>query len=180
MGSLPEEGLDYSGLDPAGGVTLDVRFQVTIENTTGDRIILAKFPSVAGYEIRKTSTEPENSRPLVRFNRPKQELLDATKFDRTVPPATLFNIVEPGSTVERAVEVSFAIGKLQVVAPKLTQTYWLVLSLDHWPASEEEALNLRRSWSRYGLLWASMGIVGPIEMNVERSPRLEHCGGRVD
>jgi hypothetical protein len=167
-------------LQPSGAVVLRVRLLVSVKNDTQTPIVLTRAATISGYTLRRTETARAGTAPVLSFAFPRQEAFDASGLDIARPPANLFEIVEPGASVERVVLVYLPVGRLQVAMSRPSESYWLTVRLQHWMSSEVAAASLRRAWSHFGLLWIDSAGVDPIKLIIDRSPKVERCVGRVD
>jgi hypothetical protein len=167
-------------LQPSGWVVIQVRLLINVKNDTQTPIILTRAATISSYTLRRTETAQPKTAPLLSFAFPKQEAFDASGLDIARPPANLFEIVEPGASVERIVLAYLPFGRLQVARSRSSESYWLTVRLQHWMSSEGAAASLQRAWSHFGLLWIDSAGVAPIKLIIERSPKVERCVGRVD
>jgi hypothetical protein len=166
---------------PASGeAVLKVRLRIVVKNKSKNTFILTKAATVSHYDIRGTNVPLAGKPPLLAYTLPKEEPFDAGMLDSTQPPTELFDVVGPEASVDRIVLVDLWVKNLQLRMKQPSGTFWLSVRVQYWPWSEVAASELRQSWSRFGNLWTRPVEAAPVELSIERNPKIEKCIGRID
>ena len=164
---------------PNSDIDLLVNFTVTYRNGLGSPVILATPNLVKGYRLFRDEEDVALNRPVRKFVSASTAMFEASKIDRLKPDPALFETVQPEGVAHRIYNVQLLVGGPGVHSLE-SDDYYLLVSIDTWPANRRSGESLARSWERWGKLWLNPIQLPPMRLHVEKAPEIRPCPLRVD
>ena len=143
--------------------------------------IILSFPSrVAGYALFGNEEGLKTNRPLRNVIPQFPAMFDPSKLDQSQPDPKVFEIIQPGGVAQRLYNVHFVVGGPRV-RPIPAGDYFLLVTVDPWPADRKSGEKLARSWNVRGSLWMDSITLPPVRLHIDAtSVKWEPCPLRVD
>lgn len=165
----------------AGGITLDLRFELRSQSATPIPLVLPLFAQGSGYELfrNKAAAKLRKAESSRSFKSPS--VVNVAKFNSPEPDARLFRIVPVGQTASFYGKVSIpVVPKRHNTASLLGEDRYLRLRVYPWSATRKEGERLQTLWQSSGWLWTTEVVSLPIEIHIERDPKLGLCWMQID